>query len=87
MVQIISCGNFLSTIKVDLKSLVLEKIKNVRSKDCSLEDLKEILNFLPLIEFESISYILSDFIFRAHPKDILELTQLIERESMSAEDY
>lgn len=30
---------------------------------------------------------MEDFLFRAHPKDILELTRLIERESVSAEDY
>lgn len=43
--------------------------------------------FLPLLEFQSISYILEHFLARAHPKDIFQLTKLFERESMSPEDY
>jgi hypothetical protein len=45
-------------MKIDIRSLVLEKIKDVREKSCSLDDLKDIFMFLPLMEFESISYIL-----------------------------
>jgi hypothetical protein len=84
IVEIIGCGEFLSIMHLDLKTLVIEKVKCVRSKACSLDDLRSILNFLPLLEFESIAYIMEDFLFRAHPRDILGLTQLIERESMSA---
>lgn len=39
------------------------------------------------MEYESIAYILEHFLNRAHPKDILQLTQLFEAESMSPEDY
>lgn len=63
-------------MKIDIKSLVIDKIKDVREKYCSLDDLKDIFMFLPLMEFESISYILEYFLSRAHPKDILQLTQL-----------
>ena len=59
----------------------------MRQKDCSLTDLRELFLFLPLIDYESISYILEHFLSRAHPKDILQLTQHFEMESMSPEDY
>lgn len=71
LVKIIECSHFLAIIKLDLKGFIIEKVKDVRSKICSKDDLREILEFLPLIEFESISYILEDFLTRAHPKDIL----------------
>lgn len=87
LLKIIECRDILSALRVDIKSLILEKVKDVRSKDCSLSDLKDIFHFLPLIEYESISYILDHFLAKAHPKDILHLTQLFERESMSPEDY
>ena len=77
LVKIIDCSHFLSVIHLDLKSLIIEKVKNVRSKVCSLADVRSILNFLPLLEFESISYILKDFLYRAHPKEIIQLTELI----------
>lgn len=63
-------------MKIDMKSLVIEKIKDVRSKECSLHDLEEMFMFLPLLEFQSIAYILEHFLSRAHPKDILILTKL-----------
>lgn len=44
------------------------------------------LYFLPLIQFQSISYILEHFLTRAPPTEILELTQLFGRESMSEDD-
>jgi len=87
LLKIIECKEFLTYFRIDIRTLVLEKIKDVRSKSCSLEDLRSILLFLPLLEYESISYILEDFLMKAHPKDILSLTQLFERESMSPEDY
>jgi hypothetical protein len=62
-------------------------VKDVRHKDCSQDDLRELFLFLPLMEYESIAYILEHFLNRAHPKDILQLTQLFEAESMSPEDY
>lgn len=43
LVQIIECRHFLSTIKLDLKSLVIEKVQDVRSKICSKDDLQAIL--------------------------------------------
>ena len=51
LVKIIECQHFLSAIKLDLKSLVIEKVKDVRSKTCSKDDLKLILEYLPLLEF------------------------------------
>ena len=47
--MIIECRDILSALKVDVRSLVIEKIKDVRYKDCSLNDLKDILLFLPLL--------------------------------------
>jgi hypothetical protein len=58
LLKIVECRDILSSMRVDIKSLILEKIKDVRSKDCSLADLKDIFHFLPLMEYESISYIL-----------------------------
>ena len=86
LLKVIECRQLLEALKIDIKSLVLEKLKDVRDTACTLEDIKDILYFLPLLEFERIGYILEDFLDRAHPKDILELTRLIERESVSGED-
>jgi hypothetical protein len=58
LLKIVECRDILSSMRVDIKSLILEKIKDVRSKECSLLDLKDIFHFLPLMEYESISYIL-----------------------------
>lgn len=87
LLKIVECRHILGALRVDIRALVLEKVKDVRQKDCSLADLRELFLFLPLIEYESISYILDHFLSRAHPKDILQLTQLFEMESMSPEDY
>ncbi len=87
LLKIVECRHILGALRVDIRALVLEKVKEVRQKDCSLADLRELFLFLPLIEYESISYILDHFLSRAHPKDILQLTQLFEMESMSPEDY
>jgi hypothetical protein len=87
LLKIVECRHILSALRVDIRALVLEKVKDVRHKDCSLADLKDLFLFLPLIDYESISYILDHFLSRAHPKDILHLTQLFEMESMSLDDY
>jgi hypothetical protein len=49
LLMVIECRDILSAMKVDIRSLILEKIKDVRQKDSSLNDLKDILLFLPLL--------------------------------------
>lgn len=51
LIKIIECRHILAALRVDIKGLVLEKVKNVRTKECSLADLRDLFYFLPLIEF------------------------------------
>ncbi len=58
LLKIIECRHILGAMRVDLRALILEKVKDVRQKDCSMAELRELLLFLPLMEYESIAYLL-----------------------------
>ena len=71
LMKIVECRQLLSVLKIDIRGLVLEKLGHVRHKHCSLQDIKDVLYFLPLLEFQKINYLMEAFLKQAHPKDIL----------------
>jgi uncharacterized protein Smg (DUF494 family) len=48
LIKIIECFDLFKFAKIDLQNLIIEKIKNLKNYEATLEDLKVIMNFLPI---------------------------------------
>ena len=61
-----------------MKEFVIEKIKTVRSYECTFKDLEEIMDYISYDNFNVLIPIMKSFLLRSHPSEVLKLIKLIE---------
>lgn len=78
LLQVVDCAPFLQEAQIDLQRFVLEKLSNLRNLETNYGEVEKMLINIPPVHFDKLSPLLSHFLMRNHPSEVLKLTQLIE---------
>lgn len=57
-------------------------MKNLRETHASFADIEMFLKIIPTIKYDILNPILQDFLHRNHPREILSLVKLIEKNKL-----
>jgi len=65
-----------------LNDFIADKMKNLRETHASFADIEMFLKIIPTIKYDILNPILQDFLHRNHPREILSLVKLIEKNKL-----